>query len=78
MITDTYVNSGAAGVRKFLKALRDEFYVKTFNPDQAIKKKIDLLATIQAQELDSAEQENINLATKEDQQGMKLSKLEID
>ncbi len=73
-VTDAYVTSGAEGVQRFLKSLRDEFYVKVFHPDRGIKQNIDLLATIQAE----APQEKINLSTKEDSQGMKLSKLEIE
>lgn len=79
-VTDTYVNSGSEGVKKFLKALRDEFYVKAFHPDRAVKRNIDLLAVIQAEQPEKPEQpaEKINLSTKEDSQGMKLSKLEIE
>jgi len=48
-VTDTYVNSGAPGVEKFLQQLREEFYVKHFKADRAIQQSIDLLETIQTE-----------------------------
>lgn len=80
-ITYAYVNSGSEGVEKFLKQLREEFYLKVFSPDNGVKASIDLLATVQAQaetQTKGETDDSINLETKDDNQGMKLSKLEID
>ena len=74
-IAYAYVNSGSEGVAKFLKQLREEFYLKVFSPDNGVKASLELLDTLQGQaEVD----DRINLATKDGNQGMKLSKQEID
>lgn len=84
-LTDAYVSSGKEGVERFLKALREEFYLKVFSPDKKVKQSIDLLETIQSETplpQDSpnpeAPQDNLSLATNDNRQGMKLSKLDID
>jgi len=86
-ITTTYVSRGSQEAEKFLKQLREEFYIKVFSPKNGAKADPSLIEALVSgskpppppgETRPPAEREERKVSAKDDSQGMKLAKQDLD